>query len=132
MNIIELREFCLSLPCSSEDMPFDETTVCFRVANKIFAMTDTEDIPTRVNLKCEPELAIHLREIYSSIIPGYHCNKKHWNTLILDGSLSIELIKKLIQHSYTLIFKSLKVKQKNELLVEYPEIENVLVQQTVF
>jgi len=125
MDIIAFREFCLSLPEATEDMPFDETTLCFRVGNKIFAMTDTEDIPTRVNLKCDPERAVDLREQYSSIIPGYHCNKKHWNTLILDGLVPLPLVKELIQDSYLLIFNSLKVKDKKQLLEKCPEIEKI-------
>lgn len=124
MDIIELRDYCLSLPATSEDMPFDETTVCFRIGGKIFAITDTEDKPTRVNLKCDPERAFDLRDTYSSIIPGYHCNKKHWNTLILDDSLSKTLVIQLINHSYSLIFKSLKVKDKQALLEANPNIEH--------
>lgn len=126
MNIIELRDFCLSLPCTTEDTPFDETTVCFRVNNKIFAMTDTEKKPVSVNLKCDPDWAVELREKHSSIVPGYHCNKTHWNTVVLDGATETELVKKMIDHSYTLIFNSLKVKDKKELLEKYPEIAKVL------
>lgn len=115
MDIEELRRICLSLKACTEDFPFDETTLCFRVGNKIFAITDTENIPLRVNLKCDPERAIELRELHEEIVPGYHCNKKHWNTIYLNGNLDKKLIVDLIQHSYNLIFNSLAKKIKESI-----------------
>lgn len=123
---MELRDYCLSLPDVSEDTPFDLTTLCFRVNNKIFAMAATESKPCRVNLKCNPERALDLRADYTSILPGYHCNKQHWNTVILDDSIPNELAQKMVNHSYTLIFQSLKVKDKKVLLETYPAINEII------
>ncbi|MFC2130446.1 MmcQ/YjbR family DNA-binding protein [Bacteroidota bacterium] len=116
MDLKLFREYCLSQKGASEDFPFDETTLVFRVGSKIFALTDTENIPYSFNLKCEPERAVELREIHSCIIPGWHMNKKHWNTVEPDGSLSLGLIKGLIDHSYELVFKSLKKSEKEDIL----------------
>lgn len=80
MNIEKLRDYCLAKPAVSEDFPFDETTLVFKVVGKIFAFTDLEG-ELRINLKCDPERAISLREQYPAIMPGYHMNKKHWNPL---------------------------------------------------
>lgn len=115
MNIEELREYCLSKPFTTEGTPFDETTLAFRVGDKIFALTNTESKPTRVNLKCDPEKAIELREKFPDIIiPGYHMSKKHWNTIIV-GELESNLLEQLIDHSYELVFYSLTKKKQLEL-----------------
>jgi predicted DNA-binding protein (MmcQ/YjbR family) len=116
MNLDNFRRYCLSLKHATEDFPFDETTLCFRIGGKIFAMTDTERIPFHFNLKCDPEWAVELREHYACIIPGYHCNKKHWNTVEPDVSLEVELIQKMIDHSYHLVFESLKKAEKIKLI----------------
>lgn len=116
MDIAELREYCLSKKGTTEDYPFDETTLCLRVGGKIFAITDVKDLPFRVNLKCDPERAIELRERYSNIIPGYHMNKQHWNTVEPGGEVDDILMRELIDHSYELIFASLKKKQRDEIL----------------
>lgn len=104
MNIEELREFCLSLPEASEDFPFDETTLVFKVKGKMFALTDLVG-PLSVNVKCDPELALELREQYHAVKPGYHMNKKHWNTVEIDGSVSDALLREWITMSYTLVRK---------------------------
>ncbi|MHC1778447.1 MAG: MmcQ/YjbR family DNA-binding protein [Lentimicrobium sp.] len=109
MNIEELREYCLSLPGVTEHFPFDETTLVFKVSGKMFALTDLEG-PLSVNLKCDPELAIELREQYPSVKPGYHMNKMHWNTIEIDGAISDRLITGWIDHSYSLIAKLKKKK----------------------
>jgi predicted DNA-binding protein (MmcQ/YjbR family) len=114
MDIVELREYCLSLPCATEDTPFDEVTLVFRVGGKLFALTDLEG-PLWVNLKCDPELAIQLREEHPSVTPGYHMSKKHWNTIQIDGSVSDKTIKEWIDHSYQLVRQSLSRKVKAEL-----------------
>ncbi len=112
MNIEELREYCLSKKGVTELFPFDEVTLVFKVGDKMFALTNLDGEPT-VNLKCDPERAIELREQHSSIIPGYHMNKTHWNTVIMDGSVSDKLIYELIEHSYNLVFESLpKIKRE--------------------
>jgi predicted DNA-binding protein (MmcQ/YjbR family) len=116
MNLEIFRKYCLSKAGTSEDIPFNETTLVFRVSNKIFAMTDIEKLPFSINLKCDPERASELREIYESIIPGYHCNKKHWNTIIMDGSLSEDLINELIDHSYQLVYDKLKSSDKQSII----------------
>lgn len=106
MDIIELRDFCLSLPHAEEATPFDETTLVYKIGGKIFALTDI-NTPDRVNLKCDPNRAIELRERYPEIIPGWHMNKRHWNTVQIDGDLPNEMIRELIYHSYQLVFRTL-------------------------
>ncbi len=115
MNIESIREYSLAKPGTSEKMPFDDDVLVFRVMGKIFLlMSISEGI--RMNLKCDPEYAIELRERYEGeIIPGYHMNKQHWNTVYFNGNLSDKLLKELIDHSYDLIAKSLKKAQREEL-----------------
>lgn len=99
-----------------ETFPFDENTLVFKVMGKMFAATSITDQPFRVNLKCDPEWAIELRDEHSEIIPGWHMNKKHWNTVIIgEGNLEQSLILKLIDHSYDLVVKSLTKAKKAEL-----------------
>ncbi|MGV6845394.1 MAG: MmcQ/YjbR family DNA-binding protein [Lutibacter sp.] len=113
MNIEALREYCLSKKYVTESFPFDEQTLVFKVAGKMFALSGLERIPTAVNLKCDPEWAIELRDEFSEITAGYHMSKKNWNTVEIEGNVSEELIIKLIDHSYDLVVKSLpKYKQK--------------------
>ena len=119
MTIETIREHCLKLPEATEDMPFDETTLCFRVGNKIFAITDIDKKPCSINLKCDPETAVYLRESFKSIIPGIHCNKKHWNTINFDDSISEDLFKKMLLHSYLLVFNSLKAADKKQIKEKY-------------
>ena len=102
MNIEQLQQYCLTKKGASEDYPFDEVTLCFKVAGKIFAITSL-NIPLSVNLKCDPELAADLRERYDDVQPGYHMNKKHWNTIIDNGDLSHEQLVEQIDHSYLLV-----------------------------
>ncbi len=110
----EIHTFCLSLDFVTEDFPFDASTLVFRVGGKIFALTDVDNC-TSINLKCDPEKAIDLRERYPFITAGYHMNKKHWNTVQLDPDLKMSLLKELIEHSYQLVYKSLSKKQRDEL-----------------
>ncbi len=112
MNIEIFRSYCLSKRAVTESFPFDKTTLVFKVMDKVFALTSLEG-DLRFNLKCDPTRAIELREQYYAIIPGYHMNKKHWNTVIVDGELDQEQIFELIDHSYDLVVQSLpKYKQK--------------------
>jgi predicted DNA-binding protein (MmcQ/YjbR family) len=106
MNIEEFRDYCLSKKAVTEGFPFDKTTLVFKVAGKMFALTDTEP-PFSINLKCDPEKATELRETYSSVLPGYHMNKHHWNTIEVDGSIPDKLIYEWTDHSYNLIVQSL-------------------------
>lgn len=106
MNIEEFREYCLTKPATTESFPFDETTLVFKVAGKMFALTDVEP-PFSINLKCDPEMAVELREIYPNVRPGYHMNKQHWNTIDVDGNIPDKIIMEWIDNSYDLIVKSL-------------------------
>ncbi|RPD97710.1 MmcQ/YjbR family DNA-binding protein [Aureibaculum marinum] len=116
MNIEELRDYCLSKKRVTEHFPFDESTLVFKVLGKIFALTSLDRKPTQVNLKCDPEKAIKLREEYDGIIiPGYHMSKKHWNTVTFDSSLSKELLQELIDHSYNLVVSGLSKKLRETL-----------------
>lgn len=104
MNIEEVRFYCLTKENTEESFPFNDDTLVFKVNNKIYALLSLSG-DSRLALKCNPEKAIRLREIHPEIIPGYHMNKKHWNTIDLKGNLSDALIKELIDHSYELIKK---------------------------
>ena len=106
MNIEIIREYCLSLPETTESFPFDEVTLVFKVANKIYALVNLDGEPS-INLKCNPEKATELREQYSSVTPGYHMSKIHWNTVLLDGSVNNKLIFEWIEHSYFLVVSKL-------------------------
>jgi len=117
MNIESFREYCLSKKGVSEDFPFDENTLVLKVGGKMFALTDLVDA-FQINIKCEPEKAIELREHYSSVIPGYHMNKQHWNTVIIDGSIPDKYLFEWIDDSYNLVFKSLPKKTRNQLTID--------------
>ena len=123
MNIEEVREYCLSLPQVTEDFPFDETTLVFRIEQKIFAMVDLEDTQWFV-LKCEPEYALELRERHPEISGAWHMNKKYWNQLNLFGQLRDELVKYLIRHSYNEVVKKLPRKVKEEKNIGLLSMEN--------
>ncbi len=115
MNIEDFRAYCINKACVTEGFPFDKTTLVFKVCNKMFALTGLDNLQLQVNLKCDPERAIELREEYESIIPGYHMSKKHWNTVIVDGSFSDDFFIDLIDNSYDLVVKSLPKKLREEL-----------------
>ncbi len=115
MNIEDLREYCLSKKGVEETMPFGPDTLVFKVMEKVFLITGLDSRPLEFNVKCDPEKAIGLREQYPCVIPGYHMNKKHWNTIIADGSISIELLKEWISDSYFLIVSGLTKKKQKEL-----------------
>lgn len=102
MNVETIREFCISKKGATEGFPFGEDTLVFKADGKIFALVSL-DGELSINLKCDPEFALELRERYSSVTPGYHMNKKHWNTVILDGSVPEKEILSWIDHSYELI-----------------------------
>ena len=114
MDIEEIRAYCLLKKGTEESFPFDESTLVIKVGGKIFILISLEaDIS--INLKCDPDLAIELREAHPAILPGWHMNKKHWNTVCLDGSVPKKLIFEMIDHSYDLVYKSLPGKLKLEL-----------------
>lgn len=110
MNIESFRNYCLSLNDTTEEFPFGPQTMVFKVKGKIFALTDIENF-SRINLKCDPELVIELRERYPAVQPGYHMNKKHWNTILMDHSISDKLIKEWITNSYNLVSAGSKKKK---------------------
>ncbi|MCL6267145.1 MmcQ/YjbR family DNA-binding protein [Flagellimonas myxillae] len=115
MNVEELRELCLSKKGVTEEFPFDESTLVFKVMGKMFALVALERLPPQCNLKCDPERALELRETHDGdIIPGYHMSKKHWNTIMLDN-LPPKLIMELVDHSYALVVSGLTKKLKAQL-----------------
>ncbi len=115
MNIEVLREYCITKKGVTESFPFDEETLVFKVMNKMFLLTNINK-ELSMNVKCNPEKAIELREQYSSVLPGWHMNKKHWNTVHIDGCISDSQLKEWIDDSYDLIVTSLTKKLQNELL----------------
>lgn len=114
MNIESYRDFCLNLTGVTESFPFDETTLVFKVMNKMFSITDTEDV-FKIAVKCDPELAEQRRAMYPSVKPGYHLNKKHWNTIVVEGDISDSILQQWILESYNLIIAGLPKKIKEEL-----------------
>lgn len=114
MNAVHFLDFCLSKKGATDSFPFDEKTLALKVGGKIFALTDIDNF-TAINLKCDPERAIELRETFQGVKSGFHMNKKHWNTVRVDADLSDKLIEELIDHSYCLVFDSLTKRVKNGL-----------------
>ncbi len=112
MNIEDLREYCLSKRAVTESTPFDDVTLVFKVAGKMFALLPLDELVPSINLKCDPELAVSLRERYPAVTPGYHMSKIHWNTVKIDGTISRGEILEMIDHSYDLIVSSLSKKQR--------------------
>ena len=116
MDIETFRNYCLAKKGVTEELPFGPDTLVFKVMGKIFTFAALDEAPLRVNLKCDPERALQLREEHeSSIFPGYHMNKQHWNTLVLDGRLDPKLVRELTDHSYELVATGLTKKQQQEL-----------------
>lgn len=115
MSPSALSSFLHALPHVEQSTPFGPEHFVEKVGGKVFAIHSPGEEPLRLNLKCDPERAVLLREKHESIIPGYHMNKRHWNTLILDGSLPAALVKELIRHSYDLVFASLPRKVRENL-----------------
>lgn len=114
MNIETLREYCLQKPGTEETMPFGDNTLVFKAGGKIFLLIGLKE-SNRFNVKCDPALAIELREQYSEVQPGFHMNKTHWNTVFTDGNLSDKQLCEMIDHSYELILKSLPKKLRENL-----------------
>ncbi len=103
----ELRTHCLALPGALEDFPFGDEVSVFKVGGKMFALCPLDGEPLRLSVKCDPELAVQLRSAYLAIAPGYHLNKRHWNTITLDGSLPDQMVTDLLGDSYDLVVASL-------------------------
>lgn len=108
MNIEQLHEYALSLPDVTESFPFDETTLVMKAGGKMFLLVSLDEDPLRFNVKCDPERALELREEYPCVLPGYHMNKKHWNTIVVDGTLTNKQLKEMVLDSYNLVVKKKK------------------------
>lgn len=115
MNVEDVRKYCLSKRAVSESTPFDDVTLVFKVAGKMFAIIPLDETELSITLKCDPEKAISLREKYPAVKPGYHTSKKHWNTIAIDGSIDKNLILEWIDHSYEMVVKGLTKKQREIL-----------------
>ena len=116
MNIEELHAHCLSLNAVTEHFPFDEVTLVFKVKDKMFALIPLDNPQPQIALKCNPNRAIELREQYESIVPAWHFNKKHWNTVLISPEISTNFLKELIQHSYDLVVSGLPKKVQEQLI----------------
>jgi predicted DNA-binding protein (MmcQ/YjbR family) len=111
MNIETIREYILQKPSVTEGFPFGEDTLVFKVNDKVFLLAGLDSSPLQFNVKCDPDKAIELRDEYpESVLPGYHMNKKHWNTIIVDGRLSAKQLKEMIDDSYALVAPKSRVK----------------------
>lgn len=117
MNIEEYRDYCLALPATTEGFPFDEKVLVFKVCDKMFALTNVDEFKS-INIKCNPEIAIELREKYPAVQAGFHMSKKHWNTINIDGSISTKLLQEWIKDSYDLVVAGLP-KKVREGMVNY-------------
>lgn len=115
MDIEKIREYCLSFPEVTEEFPFDEVNLVFKVAGKIFLILPLDAVPFSVMVKCDPALAIDLRERYEDVVPGYHMNKKYWNTVYLSDRLDDDLIKSWIFHSYKEVIKKMPKYKREQL-----------------
>ncbi len=114
MHLDSVLRFCSQLKGTTDHFPFDQRTLVFKVMGKMYALIDVET-PDSINLKCDPEIAIELRERYDAVQPGFHMSKKHWNTVLLNGSLSDQMIQEMIVDSYHLVVQSLPKKTQHEL-----------------
>lgn len=114
MNIEEFRDYCIQKKGVTEEFPFDKNTLVFKVMGKMFALADM-DLFESINLKCDPERAVELREQFQGVLPGYHMSKIHWNTVLVDADVSDKLLFQMIDDSYHLVAKSLTKKLKEEL-----------------
>jgi predicted DNA-binding protein (MmcQ/YjbR family) len=115
MDARDLRRCCLSFPGAVETFPFGPETSVFKVAGKMFALSGLGREPLSVSLKCEPQLAEQLRDAHAAVLPGYHLNKRDWNSVIIDGSLAEQMVRDMIEDSYDLVVSGLPRARRNEL-----------------
>lgn len=108
MDLAQFREYCLSKAEATESTPFGPDVLVFKVGGKMFALAALDELPTSVNLKCDPDLALELRDRYEQVTPGYHMNKKHWNSVVIEGRIPDAELRKMIDHSYDLVTKGLQ------------------------
>jgi len=116
MDLGTVLEHCRKKKGVTEDFPFADTTLTVRVGGRIFLLTDIRSDPLRVNLKCDPLIALDLRDEFPSVIPGYHMNKVHWNTVVLDGSIPVERVLWMIDHSYKMVLLKLRKHERERIL----------------
>jgi predicted DNA-binding protein (MmcQ/YjbR family) len=116
MDAAQFREYCLAKKGATEDTPFGETVLVFKVGGKMFGLMSLDEIPATANLKCDPDLALELRDRYEQVQPGYHMNKKHWNTIEIESGIPSGELRKMIDDSYDLVVKSLPGKSREKLL----------------
>lgn len=126
MDILELREYCLSLPDTEETTPFDEITLVYKVAGKMFALTDMVNSDS-VSLKCDPARALELRDQYSEIDAAFHMNKKHWNSVRTDGDLPATFIRQMIRESYLLVVNGLPRPKREAITKMFIEVEDNII-----
>jgi predicted DNA-binding protein (MmcQ/YjbR family) len=107
MDLEQFREYCLSKPGATEGAPFGPDVLVFKIGGKMFALAALDDVPATVNLKCDPDLALDLRDRYDQVRPGYHMNKKHWNRVEIEGGIPDAELRKMIDHSHDLVIKRL-------------------------
>jgi predicted DNA-binding protein (MmcQ/YjbR family) len=107
MDLEQFREYCLSKPGTTEGTPFGPDVLVFKIGGKMFALAALDEVPATVNLKCDPDLALDLRDRHDQVRPGYHMNKKHWNTVEIEGGIPDAELRKMIDHSYDLVIKRL-------------------------
>jgi predicted DNA-binding protein (MmcQ/YjbR family) len=115
MNIEEIREYCLKKKMTEESFPFDNDTLVFKVCGKIFLLLSLDSVPLQFNVKCDPQMAMQLREHHPCVRPGFHMNKKHWNTILIDGSVSRKSLQTWIDHSYEMVAGALSRKEFDKL-----------------
>ena len=115
MDVESFRNYCLGKPAATEGTPFGPDDIVFKVEGKMFAIAALMEVPPRVNLKCDPDRALELRDRYEQVQPGYHMNKRHWKTVVLDGVIPAAEMRKMIDHSYDLIVQSLPKKRRPKL-----------------
>ena len=115
MDLASFREYCLKKPGAAEGTPFGEDVLVFKVSGKMFALAALDEVPPRVNLKCDPDLALELRDRYEQVRPGYHMNKKHWNTVEIESGIPEVKLRKMIDHSYDLVVQSLPKARRTKI-----------------
>jgi predicted DNA-binding protein (MmcQ/YjbR family) len=115
MDLETIRKYCLDKKSTTESFPFGESTLVFKVSGKIFLLMSLDSQPLQFNVKCDPEKAEELRESYSSVIAAFHMNKKHWNTIIMNGQVNSKMIREMIDDSYSLVVRSLSLSERKKL-----------------
>jgi predicted DNA-binding protein (MmcQ/YjbR family) len=115
MDLETIRKYCLEKKNTGESFPFGDSTLVFKVGGKMFLLISLDALPLQFNVKCDPDLAVELRETYSSVIPAFHMSKTHWNTVIVNGQLAAKQIREMIDASYVLVVKSLPLKERKKM-----------------